>query len=277
MSKQRTDEAATAQTEDEMIAEAQRKLVEQRAKLAQQLGANTSSLTSATRNPIEPRGACLGCRGVLEDGRLFVCVACERLTEQEQQRRAMRDAAEACEARLKRSALPRDYALFYRNRSHLTARQTATLEQVASLTEFYMHGPAGAGKTSVGCVLLAEMIRDGATGMYVVTPDLMSDLRVIYAKGSGSGLSSSTLIDPLIETDCLLLDDIGKEKPSDHSATVLFELLDNRYRRRRPGRWTGILSNYAAHEIGARFNDPDAADPLVRRMTDGAKVIAVRS
>lgn len=204
---------------------------------------------------------------------MFVCVKCEELTAQEQQRRTARDAAEACETRLRRSALPRDYALMHRNRSHLTPTQTALLERASG--DVYMHGPAGAGKTSIGCVLLAEMIRAGSAGMYVVVPDLMADLRAIY--GANDGRSSAALIGPLVETQLLLLDDIGKEKPSEHAAAVLFELLDGRYRRRGRGRWTAIMSNYPPHTIGARFNDPDLADPLVRRMTDGARVIEVRA
>lgn len=233
------------------------------------------SISVTSPSPIEPIGLCLGCRGELEDGRLFVCVACEELTEQEKARRAARDAAEACEDRLKRSSLPRDYALMYRNRSHLKPSQVALLERGKAAPDVYMHGPAGAGKTSIGCILLAEMIRAGSPGMYVVVPDLMADLRTIY--GAGDGRSSSTLIAPLIETPLLLLDDIGKEKPSEHAATVLFELLDGRYRRRARGRWTCIVSNYPPHAIGARFNDAELADPLVRRMTDGAKVIEVRA
>lgn len=231
-------------------------------------------MTSA-RNPIEPLGRCLGCRGDLEDGRLFVCAACEQLTEQEKSRRAIRDASEACEDRLKRSTLPRDYALMYRNRSHLTPAQVTLLERGKAAPEVYIHGPAGAGKTSIACILLAEMIRAGSAGMYVVVPDLMADLRTIY--GAHDGRSSGTLIDPLIETPLLVLDDIGKEKPSEHAATVLFELLDGRYRRRARGRWTAIVSNYPPHAIGARFADVEQGDPLVRRMTDGARVIEVRA
>jgi DNA replication protein DnaC len=200
------------------------------------------------------------------------------LTTKEQERRSMRDAAEACDDRLKRSALPRDYALMFRNRTHLSEPQLELLDSAKAHPDVYLHGTAGVGKTSVACVLLAEMIRAGSSGLYVVVPDLMSDLRMLYARSKpGDGLSSSSLIDPMIEAPLLVLDDIGKEKPSEHAATVLFELLDGRYRRRARGRWTCIASNYPPHVIGERFNATEVADPIVRRMTDGATVIEVRS
>lgn len=216
---------------------------------------------------IEPIGACLRCRGELETDRMYVCVACEEAVTREQARRADLLEAAAAAAAMRRSNLPRAYASGVRTRAHVTIE--------APPGSLYIHGSAASGKTTLACVLLAEWIRAGGSGVYAVAPDLMSDLRKIYS--AKDGRSSSDLVDPLIEAPVLVLDDVGKEKPSEHAATILFEVLDGRYRRRRPARRTIIASNYSPDALAARFADAETAGPLIRRMVEDATVLLVRA
>lgn len=171
-----------------------------------------------------------------------------------------------------RSGLPVDYRKGIRKREHIGATARTILSRCATLGESerfaYIYGSAGIGKTTAGCVLLAEWIASGkGTGRYITTPDLFADLFTVYA--AHDGRSAMSVIDPLIDTDALLLDDIGKERATDHAAGIFFQLLDARYRDRRLGRWTAVVSNFHPDKLIDRFGTPENSEPIARRLTEG--------
>lgn len=177
--------------------------------------------------------------------------------------------SEERDRRLRQSGLPKVYADGTRKASSLptVAQQAITACQMLGTTVggLYLYGEAGTYKTSVAAAFLAEQVRAGGGGRFVSVPDLFTDLYAIYA--SDDRRSRADMVDELVTTPRLVLDDLGKEKASDHAAGVVFEILDGRYRNQGPGRWMIVTSNLPIHTLAARFAD-DTGDPIARRLAE---------
>lgn len=215
------------------------------------------------------RPTCLGCGVDLAADRLVKCGDCDVVVETRLQERHERREREDRERFMLTSGLPRSYRRGERLLTDLPAiaQQTVTACKLlgSSVAGLYLHGDAGTFKTSVAAAFLAEQIRGGGEGRYVFVPDLFTDLYAIYS--AGDQRSRADLVDGLVSTPRLVLDDLGKEKASEHAASVLFEILDGRYRTQGPGRWLIVTSNLAIHELAARFFD-DTGNPIARRLAE---------
>jgi len=133
-------------------------------------------------------------------------------------------------------------------------------EQSASI---YLHGNVGSGKT-----LLAAKMLLRATMMAISSwaenewrwsphvpairlrsvPALLTEIRGTFG-GSGSATS---IINEYSNLAWLALDDIGAEKPSEWVCDVLFQIVDERYGRRRP---TIFTSNLSLRELSERLGE----------------------
>lgn len=202
---------------------------------------------------------------------MAICAECDTLVADQLAERRARDEAEDVDRRLKASHLPREY----RDGSRLLGDIPMSVASVLSLCQMlgnglrglFLSGKAGTYKTSVAAAFLASQIRGGARGLYVSAQDLMTDLHAIYAGREGE--TRASLVDRIVSAPCLVLDDLGKEKPSEHAAGVIFEILDGRYRA--GSGWMIVTSNYTLAELSERFvasAGEALADPIRRRLAE---------
>lgn len=191
---------------------------------------------------------------------------------------AVRNAQERIEKNLLRSGLPRAYRVGERTLGNLPGSASDAVSACQLLIDgaasgLFLYGPAGVFKTSVAAAFLASQIRAGAgTGRYIPTPDLFTDLYAIYANDDDNR-SRAHVVNPLIDTEMLVLDDLGKEKASFHAGEVMWAILDGRYRDNRKGRWTIITSNYAPDALCSRFVEQETADAIARRIAEMTVVV----
>lgn len=202
---------------------------------------------------------------------MALCIECDGYVANMRAERAKRDEADATDTRLRRSGLPRDYVTGDRKLGDIpmsaSAAMTACQMLGNGLRGLFLHGNAGVFKTSVAAAFLASQIRGGMNGRYISMQDLLTDLYAVYANSDRT--SRADLVDALIETPALVIDDMGKEKLSDHSAGVLFEILDGRYRAKSG--WMIVTSNYSVDVLCDRITDAvgDAlGEPIRRRLAE---------
>lgn len=209
----------------------------------------------------------------------MICADCDIKVGQEIARRKARDEAERALLRLRNSNLPLDYRDGKRTIRDLGPRSVDALSVCHLLglevSGVYLSGPAGSLKTSVAAAYLAESIRrcgessSMRPGLYVFVPDLLSGVHASYR--SDDAESRDALVHRCVSAPWLVLDDLGKEKASAHAAGVIFEILDGRYRNRRPGQWLIVTSNFDLDALCDRFPntaDEDLADPIRRRLSE---------
>lgn len=200
---------------------------------------------------------------------MYQCRDCDAAVAAELAEREIRRTRDAVDGNLLRSGLPVAYRTGERLTGHLPGSTHAVLSTCQMLGNglrgLLLTGPAGSYKTSVAASVLAAAIRGGARGLYVSAQDLLTDIHASY---SGAGATRNDLIDRLVSVPCLVLDDLGKEKASEHAAGVIFEILDGRYRNAGGGRWMIVTSNHTLDGLCDRFPGEDVADPIRRRLAE---------
>lgn len=132
-------------------------------------------------------------------------------------------------------------------------------------------GRPGSGKTHLAVgVLRGIALRRRAVdptfthfrSRFVVVPEFLDDLR--------ERISDPSVPDPLPELKTcplLVLDDLGREKPTEWVTDRLYVLVNHRYNRKLP---TIVTSNYPLSELADR-----GYDAMVSRLRESAKVVQV--
>jgi DNA replication protein DnaC len=118
-------------------------------------------------------------------------------------------------------------------------------------------GANGVGKTHLAVSVLRELIETkGARGQFWDFHELIREIKNSY--NAETQQTELQVLEPVVEADVLVLDDLGAWKMTDWMNDTLFYILNSRYLAKRA---TIITTNYP----DADREKVLAADPLVRR------------
>lgn len=209
------------------------------------------------------------------------CPTCTQ--EEKTQQQAQEDQEERkqrklrWQARVKGSGVPeRFYARTLDTFEAKTAEQVSALE----FSKDYAHnfdqviktgrcavfvGKPGTGKTHLACgIALRIMGTQQRTVLFITVQRAIRRVKDTWAKGSEE--SESQVIEAMTEPDLLILDEVGVQFGSDFEKNILFDILNERYEKRRP---TILMSNLPADEVMGYLGDRIAD----RLREDGGEVI----
>ena len=149
------------------------------------------------------------------------------------------------------------------------ASLSAALEEALAFCSGYPHlgadeglgllfcGDNGVGKTHLAVAVLRELVTNrGARGQYWDFHELIREIKSSYDPETKT--TELQVLEPVVETDVLLLDDLGAWKMTDWMNDTLFYILNSRYMAKRP---TVITTNYQ----DVTREEALAADSLRRR------------
>lgn len=113
-----------------------------------------------------------------------------------------------------------------------------------------LYGSFGTGKTGLGAGVLRELVEEHGAGMFLTVPNLLDRIRSSYGdKGDGD----RELLDKVLETPVLMLDDIGAERVTEWVAEKLFTIINTRHDNLLPTIFTSNLDpKQLAGHVGER-------------------------
>lgn len=209
------------------------------------------------------------------------CPRCgsDRVEAEEKEREAAATAARIASrtARLGRAGIPeRFYDRTLENFKAENDSQRAALsfavgysgsmrEMLATGRSALFTGKPGTGKThlAVGVGKKAMQI-PGADVLFITVMRAIRSIKDTWVKGSEQ--SESQAIAALVAPDLLILDEVGVQYGSEFEKNILFDLLNERYERRKP---TFFLSNLTKDEVAAYLGER----VMDRLREDGGAVI----
>lgn len=154
-----------------------------------------------------------------------------------------------------------------RGLDRMLMRTLATCQWVEQQQQILITGPTGVGKTYVACALANAACRHGYTARYYRLPRLLQELATAKADGSYPHLMNT-----LLKTEVLILDDWGLAPISAAEARDLLEVIDDRVQKRS----TIVSSQLPLEHWHTGIGDPTVADAILDRLLHGAHKIALK-
>jgi DNA replication protein DnaC len=118
-------------------------------------------------------------------------------------------------------------------------------------------GPCGVGKTHLAVAALKEIVLRGHSGLFYDYRELLKEIQDSYNPENQA--TEMTVLEPVLQADILVLDDVGSSKPSLWALETVGHVLNTRYNEKRV---TLLTTNYLDAEAGAN----GAASPASHRV-----------
>ncbi|MGA8154428.1 MAG: ATP-binding protein [Terriglobales bacterium] len=106
-------------------------------------------------------------------------------------------------------------------------------------TGLLLVGPRGLGKTHLSIAVLKELAKKGVHCLFCDYRELLKQIQNSYNPSSQS--SELELLRPVFETEVVVLDDLGAQKPSEWVWDTVSFILNSRYNGKKP---TIITTNF---------------------------------
>jgi DNA replication protein DnaC len=122
-------------------------------------------------------------------------------------------------------------------------------------------GPWGVGKTHLAVAALKEIVARGHSGLFYDYRELLKQIQASYNPASQT--AEMEVLEPVLQVELLLLDDLGSSKPSAWALETVGHILNTRYNEKRV---TLITTSYldAPMDGGEASRDTFAAKRTLR-------------
>lgn len=186
-------------------------------------------------------------------------------TMREEEQEAARRAQRAVDAKLSKAGIkPR-----YRAATH---PEEGLWEAARDGIGLYICGRVGTGKTHLASAVARRLVLDGKmTVRMMTTVDVMDAFKATFG-GSGSEREVAARLG---KVDVLVLDDLGKEPPTDWTLSRLFQIVNSRYEAMRPIVVTTQFSRSALIKRLAKNGDEETAIAIVSRLCETSRTVVL--
>lgn len=137
----------------------------------------------------------------------------------------------------------------------------------------FIYGECGTGKTMLACIIANERAELLKTSMFIRAVDIFYELNPFHSQNKFETINKRNLV---LTVPCLIIDDLGAEKPSDFTRATLFDILDYRMNE---GLQTIITTNFNIEELKKRINvkeELNLSEKIIRRITSTCKLVELK-
>lgn len=136
----------------------------------------------------------------------------------------------------------------------------------------FITGGVGTGKTHLAASIANELIKNEKTVVFGTLINILSEIKDSY---NSEFENEGIIIDKYSKIDMLIIDDLGKERPSEWALEKLFTIINNRYENKLP---VIITTNYNREKLRERLADNknyEIADSIVSRLYEMCRGISI--
>lgn len=134
-------------------------------------------------------------------------------------------------------------------------------------------GNNGVGKTHLACSIANKLIENGTSVIYGTLINLLAELRNSY--DTYNNISEMEIIKLYENVDLLIIDDLGKEKPSEWGLEKLFTIVNSRYENNLP---VIITTNYNQNSLAERLSingEIETAKSIISRLYEMCYLVKI--
>ena len=134
-------------------------------------------------------------------------------------------------------------------------------------------GNNGVGKTHLACSIANELIKNGIPIIYGTLINLLAELKNTY--DVDNNISEMEIIKLYEKVDLLIIDDLGKEKPSEWGLEKLFTIINSRYESNLP---VLITTNYDQNSLINRLSingEIETAKSIISRLYEMCYLVKI--
>jgi DNA replication protein DnaC len=118
----------------------------------------------------------------------------------------------------------------------------------------FISGPAGTGKTLIAAAIANQLIKTGTPVICMTMIDLLERIKRTFSRGD---VDEGSVLRIYKTVPLLVIDDLGKEVPSEWAVTTIYNIINGRYEAMLP---TIVTTNYGNEALIARLTPRDTRD-----------------
>ena len=125
----------------------------------------------------------------------------------------------------------------------------------------FIAGPAGTGKTHIAAAIANQLIHQGRPVICMTMIDLLARIRKTFNR---DGVDESTVLNIYKTVPLLIIDDIGKEPPTEWAISTIYNIINGRYEAYLP---TIVTTNYDDKALVERMTPKTSGDSVTAEAT----------
>lgn len=132
-------------------------------------------------------------------------------------------------------------------------------------------GPKGTGKTHLAAAIANQLMAEGVPVIFATMIDLLAKIKSSF---ESNGANEEQIMRLYKTADLLIIDDIGKEQPTQWALAKIYQIINARYEDYKP---VIITSNYSPAELVERMTpnggDKQTADATIDRIMEMTYIV----
>lgn len=125
----------------------------------------------------------------------------------------------------------------------------------------FIAGPAGTGKTHIAAAIANQLIHQGKPVICMTMIDLLARIRKTFNR---DGIDESAVLSLYKTVPLLIIDDIGKEPPTEWAISTIYNIINGRYEAYLP---TIVTTNYDDKTLVERMTPKTSGDSVTAEAT----------